>query len=289
MNIYLNDELLNEIPAGFDAVSITLDAGLKSLLEWKNAVSEAERFKDNGYKIFWNLDFDLDAQSTLTDEMIESLRLAVEHFRTVVFEKFHHETVGACLFRGDHHLTDDQFRALELLAGSLPDDIEAFIMLDASSLSKPTEISRALSKERFPHFTLAVKGVEVPLPEFGWETVNGSRGMIGKCLVQNAIIEPVIGLCVSQEGTSPSLDEMAYWLKGENLPFRMIPEALLTSEWQGLDYVIVDSATVSTLGKRRLMGFCAAGGTIVTVGDLLDLPIEIGSEDWKSSEAKPRS
>lgn len=281
MNIYLADTLPVEVPAGFEAVSITLDAGLKSLLEWGKELLEADRLKKNGFKLFWNLDFDL--QLTCTEAQVSSLRLAVEHFCSAVWEKFREETAGVCLYLGGDLLNDEQIRVLEILAGGLPDEVEAFIMLDVSSLSSPTEISRAISKERFPHFTLVVKGVENPLPEFGWESVCGSRGMIGRHLVKNAIVEPTIGLCIPEKGASSSLDEIALWLKSKDLPFRMIPETLLTSEWQGLDDVIVDSETVASLCKRRLMGFCAAGGTIVTIGKPLGLPIEVSCEEWKDS------
>lgn len=288
MNIYFTDAPLGEIPQGFDAACITLDAGLKSRLEWKNELSVATLLKERGYKIFWILAFDFNRQSAFTDEQVESLRLAVDHFHTAVFEKFREETIGACLYQGDHSLTEGEIRALELLAGSLPDEVEAFIMLDASALSGPVEIAQTLSKERFPHFTLAVKGVEQPVPEFGWES-NGSRGMIGKNIMESSVIEPVIGICVPEEGASSSLDEMALWLKSAGIPFRMIPEALLTSEWQGLDFVFVDSDRVNPLFRRRLMGFCAAGGTIVTMGELLGMPIEMSCEEWKSSGTASRS
>ncbi len=283
MNIYQSFSTITEIPEEFHAVSLTLDAGLTSRLEWKAQIMQAHEWKEKGKKLFWLFDFGLRPDVSYSDTHLESLRLSVEHFDREVWNRFQQETVGACLYCGTSDLSEDQIRFFEQLAGSLPDEVEPFLMLDVTSLSSSVDIARALSKERFPHFTLAVKGMEIPVPEFGWETVVGMRGMIGERLLYSTIEDPTVGVCVPEQGASDCIDEIVQWMKKEGLSFRMIPEALLTTEWQGLDHVIVDTSSVDVLGKRRLMGFCAAGGTIVSIGELLGLPFEMSFEEWKSS------
>ncbi len=59
------------------------------------------------------------------------------------------------------------------------------------------------------------------------------------------------------------------------IDYRIIPETYLTTEWHGLDYLIVDPDSLSSQGFRKLQGFCAAGGTIVSLGKIMGLPYEI--------------
>lgn len=272
MNIFLSQDSTNPTPEGFDAVTIILDSSIQSLLEWKPQIQEALQKTEEGKKIFWCLDFggyDL--------VKIETFRLAVEHFEKVIWERFGVDTVGVCLYQGRCDLDNDHVDFLEQLAGSLPDEAEAFILLDASFLSNAIEVSRALSKERFPHFTVAVKGIDQPPPEFGWENVSGTRGMIGGRLLDKVSLDPSVGICVPSKGASDSLEVMIKHLKESSVPFRMIPEALITTEWHGLDHIIVDAETVDPFGLRRLMGFCAAGGVIVTLGEELGVPLEVNA------------
>ena len=42
----------------------------------------------------------------------------------------------------------------------------------------------------------------------------------------------------------------------------MIPEALLTMEWEGLDEIYTLPDALSSEGARRLQGFIAAGGAV---------------------------
>lgn len=270
MNIYLSQDLSSMTPDGFDAVSITIDASLRSLLEWKPQIQQAQQKLAEGKKLFWVLDFggyDL--------EKIDTFRLAVEHFEKEIWDRFGTETTGVCLYQGRCDLDQDHVYFLEQLAGSLPDEAEPFVLLDASFLSNPIEVARAISKERFPHFTVAVKGIDQPLPEFGWEDVAGTRGMLGQRLLEQSKQEPTVAVCIPSEGVSESLEEAVAHLKASSIPFRMIPEALITSEWYGLDHIIVDGETVDHLGMRRLMGFCAAGGTVVSLEKELGLPLEV--------------
>ncbi len=63
------------------------------------------------------------------------------------------------------------------------------------------------------------------------------------------------------------------------IPYRVITEAFLTEEWDGLEAVVAGS--VSPRGKRMLRGFCASGGIAVFVGEHLDLPDEMSLEEFR--------
>jgi hypothetical protein len=78
------------------------------------------------------------------------------------------------------------------------------------------------------------------------------------------------------EGIVEGLDA----LKKRSISFKLIAESQLTSQWDGLDYLLYSPTGLSTQGKRKLQGFCAAGGTVVSTGALLGLPYEMGLMDW---------
>jgi hypothetical protein len=76
------------------------------------------------------------------------------------------------------------------------------------------------------------------------------------------------------------LGEAIAHLTQAQTPFRIVPEYYLINQWDGLDSLIVLSSTINAQAKRKLQGFCAAGGTILTLGELLDLPHEIPFADY---------
>ena len=46
---------------------------------------------------------------------------------------------------------------------------------------------------------------------------------------------------------------------------RVIEEAYLTAEWDGLDILYIDPPCLSREGKRKVQGFQAAGGEVISV------------------------
>ena len=100
-----------------------------------------------------------------------------------------------------------------------------------------------------------------------------------------------VGVCLpSLEHCRPSqyggLREAFNWLSLAEIPYRIVPEGLLTTDWDGLDDLIVVPNGVSLQGKRKLQGFCAAGGTIVSLGHEMGLAQEMQFDDWKKSRNK---
>jgi hypothetical protein len=63
-------------------------------------------------------------------------------------------------------------------------------------------------------------------------------------------------------------------LLNAKIPYKIIPEFLMTSSWDGLDYMIFSKKCLSLQGKRMLQGFVAAGGS----GLYIDEPIGLESE-----------
>lgn len=174
-----------------------------------------------------------------------------------------------------------------MLANQLPYGIQASLLLDTQGFSDPVHLATVLSKEHFPHLTLGIKGDLLPMKEFSWEDVTSSAPFfIGRQLpMEEPLVSPITGVCLpSLSFFKPSeykklrvgIDRLAL----NNVKYRIIPEELLTSEWEGLDYLIVSPENLTFQGKRMLMGFCAAGGTVVNLGDKMTLSKEIPMEEF---------
>ncbi len=273
MNIFEAPHDKEPVPEGFQAVTITLDAAMQSTLEWQEAKEAAERYVAQGKKLFIELDFGLFDRLTFPlahETQMQSLHLSIQHFSTTFWPSFAKEIVGVSLYRGsvDEALTGSDY--LALLAGQLPDEAVPFLLLEAKHPRQST-----YAKERFTHFTLAVKGGGGPVQEFAWGQGIGPKGYIGRALPQETApkISPV-ALCLPSENT-PVLQKAMEIMSQRFTHYRMIPEAHLTAEWEGLDYLIVDPDTLTPLTRRKLMGFCAAGGTVVSLGNEVGMPSEV--------------
>lgn len=66
-------------------------------------------------------------------------------------------------------------------------------------------------------------------------------------------------------------------------PFRVIPEHRLTEEWGGVERLIVFTACLSLQGLRKLHGYVASQGHLLTIGPPLNLS---GEENWHSLAAQ---
>lgn len=166
---------------------------------------------------------------------------------------------------------------LHRLLSYFPDTILAFCLF---SLSPNTSFARAvhiLSKERFPHVHLGLQGSVYPFANLVWDEESMCS------LPQKATF---LGVCMPLDeecslSSLSDLEEVFNHLQKENIPFRILFESSVHEEWGELEKIIVASSSVSSHGKRKLQGFCAAGGTVVTRGEVLDLMEEISWEDFK--------
>lgn len=181
-----------------------------------------------------------------------------------------------------------------LLATRLPDSLAAYLYLDASSFagSLASEI-QLLNPERFDRLNLALKGHHLPFDVLGWGSPT-AQGYSGTCFCELPPMASVsIGVCIPpltciDLHCYQELEEGLKVLQKQALPFKLIAENQLTSQWDGLDYLLYNPAGLSAQGKRKLQGFCAAGGTVVSTGKLLGFPHEIGLEKMNELQSLSR-
>lgn len=174
---------------------------------------------------------------------------------------------------------------IALLAARLPDALVPYVFLDASFSHSILHQLQLLHPERFDRLHLAVKGNRVPMKAMGWE-LPGMCGYSGKekqkaecsSLAKVAICLPPLLLIQSKyyEG----VEEAIRVLQANDILFRLIAESHLTQEWNGLDFLLYHPLALSKEGKRKVQGFCAAGGTVVSLGNRLEFPQELEFNDW---------
>ncbi len=178
---------------------------------------------------------------------------------------------------------------ISLLASRLPDALPCYMLLDVSLIDNPLWQVQLLHPECFEKLNLAVKGSFLPLQAMGWRSSSPYGIIASESIPIPFHQEATIGVCLpSMEMCRPSqyegLEEALRYLLAKNLPFRLISENHLTSEWDGLNELLYVPAGLSPQGKRKLQGFCAAGGTVITLSTKLGLPYEVSLFDFMRND-----
>ncbi len=286
------------VPSGFNAVKIALDAGAKASLDWSEALNYAEACVDQGFLILW--DIDLALERPLSDQLqFSAAALALGEFSKQCWQQHQSHTLGLILHRAsasfskdfvwtpqqqdaaDSFSGDDPFlralycrdawaQFLRLLLAKLPEDIPVFLGFDAKGVA-PEQLAVLLSQEAFEHFHFIVKGVEgCGLPGLSWGFRPSSAGYLSPAILSVPTQEPILwGVCLpAPELVSASklsgLRKAITSLQEQKIPFRFVPEAFIHAHWHGLDTLVADDATLSREGRRKLQGFQAAGGEILS-------------------------
>lgn len=124
----------------------------------------------------------------------------------------------------------------QMLAHKLPDDLPVSLILDTANIGSPAEILHLLSTTRFEHFHIEALAF---------------HSNIGICI-------PPDSHCSTQ--VLQRLDALI-----QKMPsFKPIYETHLTEQWDGLDEIYVLPDAVTERGRRKLKGFEAAGGSVIS-------------------------
>jgi hypothetical protein len=178
---------------------------------------------------------------------------------------------------------------LDLLAARVPDNIPLFLMLATNDGDHSFLSAQLLTKERYPRFHLCVKDGskkdQIQNGQLSWENAAMEFGMIGRSHPHSSFKKAKIGFCLPgmsfcRPSKMETISNALKQIEGFQEPFRVIPETMLMAEWEGLDELFVDSQFVELQFKRQLQGFCAAGGTVITIGKAIGLANEIPFESF---------
>lgn len=284
------------VPSGFNTVTLVLDGRMKSDLNWESMQKKALDYIQNGFFLFWEMELGLSEVLTLplqNQTQFAALSLSLDQFRNGLGSQFSENTVGLSLYRGSaanllrHGDIDTVVEFLNLLTINMPDKLQLFLQLDFEGIEKEKAIY-ILSKERFDRWHCAVKGLELPSDELTWDKPS-PFGYISKAIFPGQEkVNSAIAICLPPvdlpfDHYHCELKKVLDEFQASNKTFKIIPESFLITEWDGLDYLVVFTNCLGPQGKRKLQGFCAAGGTVVTVGSELGLPVEISYHQFLSN------
>ena len=283
-----------------NVVTLSLDASPASDLNWSLIDEKAKEYSTQGKYLFWDIDLGLGkGPLNLHDpSLFSSLSVALKHFIKTFWENYSAQTFGICLYRGtiefhsilkwnalhEEHLQERSFASKELyalevlaeylhqLAAILPLEAEIFALFDATSNDSSAFLAYLLSKEHFSHIQIGVFGAKAPIGSLQWKSGKTQGGYIGN---KDSFIplreDPKIGVVLPlkeriDQNILYFIDDFFPLLESNELEYRIISEAYLTEEWDGLDFLIIYSEYLSFMGKRKLSGFIAAGGRAVVIG-----------------------
>lgn len=249
----------------FNTLWIYLNGQLNSELKWDQALKMASHCKEKGLSICWHLDlglfdhlpFPLDYET-----QYRSLSLAVEHFFSAVWLPFEKESVATCLFQGPlSALENPQMDFLQALVHGVPETIRPLLIVDAEGEKEPF---RLLNPSRFTDFLKAVRKSPLPFRDWVWEEkgecLTECSGYIGKKAPSFSLDEEVQeGVCLPLSLSAQ--EQVNQWVQ-EKRPFRLLDEASLLLEWDGLDLLWVDKTQIHPAYKRKLLGFQSSGGEV---------------------------
>lgn len=261
-------------------MQIALPCRMTDDLDWKPILAAL----DPAEKLIWEFDLGLNAPYFPIDDELQfsSLKLALARFAKDVWPLYSERTSHGILYRGsadfasffqwsggqeenwlvwkkmrpeasEAHMrrlfcADAFAHYFQMLAHALPDELPLTLHFDTKGCGTAAEKRQLLSRERFEHFDVAVEAAtDAPL----------------------AVCMPEEELC-----SGAVLAKLDLLFESLREPYRVIEEAFLTESWDGVDRLYVLSEATTQQGKRKLMGFCAAGGVVVVDGESLGLPNE---------------
>ena len=293
------------------AACITLQASTEASLEWKEEIKSAEKYLADGYNLLWDMQFGLfdKLKAPLSSSMqLQALQLALDQFQTTIWEKFEHCSAGIILFRGPLNLAsqfpwdkiqESNFNEwlqnsgyaqqstsqltkkekkrlanyfclavateyLQLLSAHLPPAAKAYVLLEVEAETSLLDEALMLNQERF--------GWLQPIGIAAKHACTSAKAKVGICLPP---LETSLAACPL------SFENLFASLKRQHVDYRLIPEEQITSLWGGLDVLIIQADLLASQTKRKLQGFVAAGGHIVTCGrELLGLSAEELFSSW---------
>jgi hypothetical protein len=161
---------------------------------------------------------------------------------------------------------------LELILTFLPEVLQPFVLLDCSHILNPLHLALLTVNERDRRIHSILGNSPLPPDGLGWECSSVS-GFISRHLISQPESENAkIALCIPSlenflNADQRFLEKSLSDLMKKKIPFRIIAEATLTGEWDGLDQILVDSSTLSPQGARMLRGFTAAGGEVILINE----------------------
>ncbi len=173
---------------------------------------------------------------------------------------------------------------LRLLSFEIPDTLHRFVLFDASKASSISSLVVHTAKDLIEplHAVIQSKSLQENLYPISSSVWNYGYGSTGASFVLDFQGQPNIVFKDEDSFSTalllPSYSSMTYekvqsllklidFLSEKQLSHRIkvVHEPFFTTEWHGVDRVIVSKKTLTSDGLRTLMGFSAAGGEVIDI------------------------
>jgi len=176
---------------------------------------------------------------------VQDTGIAINSFNELSLELLNRSEEGRQLI--SLYCRDICVEYIQLLANRLPDGLEAFVILDAANMESPLREAQMLSRDRYDQLRQIIMNGVLP-----HEDNKFGLAVIFPCKEARNI------------PYGRKLNEVLNFLLSQKISFRLIPEHMLISEWEGLDKIIVEREGLTFSGWRQVQGFLAAGGELVS-------------------------
>lgn len=190
---------------------------------------------------------------------LEPLCLDAKSIDPIEFSKSSEGSFLFSLFSRDAAV-DYLSRFIDQLPGQLP----CSVLLQTSEI-EPILLTQLLVKESWGRLQRAVSTETI---------LTYSRSMYGILSAtlpdsRSSVAIPT-AICIPSKNSHQiplrsNIKKVMETLSHKNIPYRLIVEASLASEWNGLDVLMVSMQSLGPLGERMLRGFQAAGGEIINI------------------------
>jgi hypothetical protein len=266
LSVYERNDDETSIPEVFSAASIALDARASSSLDWQKAEASAHALSTQGKQLLFDLQLGIfDAESKPLSHLgqFQARAFAIAHFREHLWPQFARSTLGAILCRYTPTSLEDLVAHtdyLELLAAELPAPCQPFLLLDATHIQDVFEFITLFRPDRISRFRLAIKQAPLHIGCATWQEGKGSGGYIGRNPLYKEQAPPKTAILIPpiEEPLFENITELVH----QYPDCKIIPEAMLTMEWDNLEQIIVPYTVHSITTRRALGGFLAAGGRV---------------------------
>lgn len=175
-----------------------------------------------------------------------------------------------------------------ILTSRFETDLLPYVLLDTSKIQSPMYTYQLLEHEDFEFIQLALKNSPFESSHaLGWDSHAYANGYIGKSAKKyiEPKMHPTVGVVIP---THPVFDpekrkriDQTIERVEAKTSVKYIGERVITLDWAGIEHLIVFE--VEPESKRKLEGFAAAGGTLVKVGNPLNMTQEIPFQEFIKS------
>ncbi len=298
-----------------DSVIIHLKAGVQDPLDFQKEHLACQEAIKKGLSLKFVIDLGLFSKlkrPLSNKSQYLSLELSLEHFKNTLWSEFHESIVDICLYEGDLDFSDfiifqeltpnlqewilERFSTIESFRDESGIQITNFEEITPELLVTTTSgkfIKSLFCRDvAFDYLQMLKANLPDAMPLSIKLEEKGDLSPLKVALLTHREVyepfilsseinhKPKIAVCLPSSrkvilSHYAALNDALNYLREKHEPYRLIPESMLISEWDLVDYLLVLPHLLDSQGKRKLQGFVAAGGTVVTLGDALGLDNEI--------------